>query len=103
MALAGIELWLIQASCRWSSRAVLECVRDCQLASATDMAVRVAKNVHLAEVRDSVYDRSDCRVESTERAFAEATVSCKLRRGEFGQRARLENGRDHVVCDGCIV
>ena len=43
MAAAGIELWLIQAFCRWGSRAVLEYVRDCQLVSATDMAVRVAK------------------------------------------------------------
>ena len=51
MAVAGIELWLIQAFCRWGSRAVLEYVRDCQLASATDLAVRVAKGVQLTEVR----------------------------------------------------
>ena len=37
MAMAGIELWLIQAFC--GSQAVLEYV---QLASVTDMAVRVA-------------------------------------------------------------
>ena len=77
MAVAGIELWLIQAFCRWGSRAVLECVRDCQLASANDLAVRVAKGVQLTEVRDSIYERLDCRVEpgmavATERAFEEA-------------------------------
>ena len=31
MAAAGVDLWLIQAFCRWGSRAVLEYVRDCQL------------------------------------------------------------------------
>ena len=77
MAVAGIELWLIQAFCRWSSRAVRENERDCQLASATDLAVRVAKGVQLTEVRDSIYERLDCRVEpgmavATERAFEEA-------------------------------
>ena len=63
--------------CRWGSWAVLEYVRDCQSASVTDMAVRVAKGVQLTEVRDSVYQRLDCRVEpelavATERAFEEA-------------------------------
>ena len=77
MAVAGIELWLIQAFCRWGSRAVLEYVRDCQLASATDLAVRVAKGVQLTEVRDSIYERLNYRVEpgmavATERAFEEA-------------------------------
>ena len=77
MAVAGIELSLIQAFCRWGSRAVLEYVRDCQSASVTDMAVRVAKGAQLTEVRDSVYQRLDCRVEpelavATERAFEEA-------------------------------
>ena len=52
-------------------------VRDCQLASATDLAVRVAKGVQLTEVRDSIYERLDCRVEpgmsvATERAIEEA-------------------------------
>ena len=56
---------------------MLEYVRDCQLASATDLAVRVAKGVQLTEVRDSIYERLDCRVEpgmsvATERAFEEA-------------------------------
>ena len=31
MAVAGIELWLIQAFCRWGSLAVLEYVRDWRL------------------------------------------------------------------------
>ena len=52
MAVAGIELWLIQAFCRWGSRAVFEYVRDCQVASATDMAVRVARGLQLTEVRE---------------------------------------------------
>ena len=77
MAVAGIELWLIQAFCRWGSRAVLEYVRDCQLASATDLAERVAKGVQLTEVRDSICERLNYRVEpgmavATERAFEEA-------------------------------
>ena len=62
MAVAGMELWLIQAFCRLGSRAVLEYVRDCQLASATDLAERVAKGAQLTEVRDS-FERLDCRVE----------------------------------------
>ena len=75
VAVAGIELWLIQGFCQWGSRAVLEYVRDC--ASATDLAVRVAKGVQLTEVCDSIYERLDCRVEpgmtvATERAFEEA-------------------------------
>ena len=56
---------------------MLEYVRDCQLASATDLAVRVAKDVQLTEVRDSIYERLDSRVEpgmavATERAYEEA-------------------------------
>ena len=47
-----------------------------QLASATDLAVRVAKGVQLTEMH-SIYERLDCRVEpgmavATERAFEEA-------------------------------
>ena len=83
--------WLWQASscgssrpfCRWGSRAVLEYVCDCQLASATDLAVRVAKCVQLTEVRDSIYERLDCMVEpgmavATERAFEEALEESTL-------------------------
>ena len=56
---------------------MLEVVRDCQLASATDLAVRVAKGMQLTEVRDSIYKRLDCKVEpgmalATERTFEEA-------------------------------
>ena len=75
MAVAGIELWLIQASCRWGSRAVFEYVRDCQLASATDVAVRVAKGLQLMEVRESVYQRLEGGPElqaASERVFEEA-------------------------------
>ena len=40
--------------CRWGSRAVLEYARDCQVASTTDLAARVAKGVQLTEARDSI-------------------------------------------------
>ena len=40
MAVAGVDIWLIQAFCRVGSRAVLEHVRDCHLSSATDVAAK---------------------------------------------------------------
>ena len=75
MAVAGIELWLIQAFCRWGSWAVFEYVRDCQLASATDVAVRVAKGLQLMEVRQSIYQRLEGGPQlqaASERVFEEA-------------------------------
>ena len=75
MAVAGIELWLIQAFCHWGSRAVFEYARDCQLASVTDVAVRIAKGLQLMEVRQSVYQRLEGGPElraASERVFEEA-------------------------------
>ena len=53
------ELWLIQAFCKWRSRAVSEYVRDCQLASAVDVAVQVAKGLQLMEVQESLYQQTE--------------------------------------------
>ena len=92
MAAAGIELWLIQAFCRWGSRAVFEYVRDCQLASATDMAVRVAKGLQLTEVWESVYQLVEGRVgpglrSTSERVFKEALEDCVQGVGVIGLQA----------------
>ena len=57
MAVAGVDLWLIQAFCRWGSEAVLGYVRDCQLMAAVGMSRQVAKGLQLAEVRGSIYQR----------------------------------------------
>ena len=94
MAVAGIEVWLV--------------VRDCQLTSVTDMAVRVAKGVQLTEVRDSVHQRLDCRVEpelavATERAFEEAleeSVQSSSIEGLMADQVREQIQGRHASC-GC--
>ena len=62
MAVAGVDIWLIQAFCRWGSRAVLEYVRDCHLSSATDVAAKVAKGLRLMEVRENLYQHMEIAV-----------------------------------------
>ena len=52
MAVAGVDVWLIQAFCRWRSRAVVEYIRDCHLTSAMDVATRVTRGLRLMEVRE---------------------------------------------------
>ena len=54
MAAAGVDIWLIQAFCRWGSRAVLEYVRDCHSPSTTDVAAKVTKGLRLMEVREKL-------------------------------------------------
>jgi hypothetical protein len=55
MAVAGIEVWLIQAFCRWGSEAVLGYLRDSQLATTEQISGRVKEGLRLAEVRDELY------------------------------------------------
>ena len=55
MAVAGVDVWLIQAFCRWGSRAVVEYIRDCHLSSAMDVATRVTRGLRLMEVRENIY------------------------------------------------
>ena len=62
MAVAGVAIWLIQAFCRWGSRAVLEYVRDCHLSSATDVATKVTKGLRLMEVRENLHQRTEIAV-----------------------------------------
>ena len=62
MAVAGVDIWLIQAFCRWGSRAVLEYVRDCDLSSTTDVAAKVTKGLRLMEVRENLYQRMEVTV-----------------------------------------
>ena len=71
VAVAGVDLWLIQAFCRWSSGAVLEFVRDCQLSAAVEVSAQVAKGVHIMEVRESMHQQ----VEDT--MACEHVVSCE--------------------------
>ena len=95
MAVAGIEVWLV--------------VRDCQLTSVTDMAMRVAKGVQLTEVRDSVHQRLDCRVEpelamATERAFGEAleeSVQSSSIEGFMADKVR-EQIQGRVMQGACV-
>ena len=54
MAVAGVDVWLIQAFCRWGSRAVVEYIRDCHLSSAMDVATRVTRGLRLMEVRENI-------------------------------------------------
>ena len=62
MAVAGFDIGLIQAFCRWGSRAVLEYVRDCHLCSATDVAEKVAKGLRLMEVRENLNEHLEIAV-----------------------------------------
>ena len=71
MAVAGVDLWLTQAFCRWGSGAVLEYVRDCQLSAAVEVSAQVAKGVQIMEVRESMYQQ----VEDT--MGCEHVVSCE--------------------------
>ena len=57
-----MDIWLIQAFCRWGSRAVLEYVRDCHLSSTTDVAAKVTKGLRLMEVRENLYQRLEVTV-----------------------------------------
>ena len=57
MAVAGVDLWLIQAFCRWGYGAVLEYVRDCQLSAAVEVSAQVSKGVQIKEVRESMYQQ----------------------------------------------
>ena len=59
MAVAGVDVWLIQAFCRWSSRAVLEYIRDCHLTSAEDVSRKVTHGLRLMEVRENIYQRME--------------------------------------------
>ena len=53
---------MIQAFCRWRSRAVLEYVRDCHLFSATNVAAKVTKGMRLMEVRENLYQHMEIAV-----------------------------------------
>ena len=61
MAVAGVDIRLIQAFCRWGSRAVLEYVRDSHLSAATDVAAKVTKELRLMEVRENLYQHGSRR------------------------------------------
>ena len=49
MAVAGVDVWLIQAFCLWGSRVILEYIRDCHLTSAEDVSRRVTHGLRLME------------------------------------------------------
>ena len=59
MAVAGVDVWLIQAFCRWGSRAVLEYIRDCHLTSAENVSRKVTHGLRLMEVRENIYQRME--------------------------------------------
>ena len=59
MAVAGVDVWFIQAFCRWGSRAVVEYIRDCHLTSAMDVATRVTRGLRLMEVRENIYQHME--------------------------------------------
>ena len=52
MAVAGVDVCLIQAFWRWGSRAVLECIRDCHLTSVENVSRKVTHGLRLMEVRE---------------------------------------------------
>ena len=59
MAVAGVDVWLIQAFCRWGSRVVLEYFRDCHLTSVEDVSRKVTHGLRLMEVRENIYQRME--------------------------------------------
>ena len=59
MAVAGVDVWLIQAFCRWGSRAVLEYIRDCHLTSAENVSRKVTHGLRLMEVRENIHQRME--------------------------------------------
>ena len=75
-----MDIWLIQASCRWGSRAVLGYVRDCHLSAATDVAAKVTKGLRLMEVRENLYQRMEIAVgpESRQECEQECASEAKV-------------------------
>ena len=57
MAVAGVEVWAIQAFCRWDSAAVLGYVRSAHLSVSYELSAKVAKGLELARVSEGVYQR----------------------------------------------
>ena len=57
MAVAGVDVWLIQAFCRWDSAVVLGYIRDAHLSSSAGISTLVSEGLKLAEVRGCVYER----------------------------------------------
>ena len=55
MAATGIDVWVIQAFCRWGSAAILGYLRDTHLAPHAGLASQVARRLELTEVRDELY------------------------------------------------
>ena len=50
---------------------MLECVRDCHLSSATEVAAKVTKGLRLMEVRENLYQRKETAVKC-EQEFEQA-------------------------------
>ena len=59
LAVAGVDVWLIQAFCRWGSRVALDYIRDCHLTSAEDVSRKVTHGLRLMEVRENIYQRME--------------------------------------------
>ena len=73
MAVAGVDVWLIQAFCRWGSRVILEYIRDCHLTSAEDVSRKVTHGLRLMEVRENIYERIESEVDQGQAVECERT------------------------------
>ena len=88
MAVAGVDVWLIQAFCRWGSRVILEYIRDCHLTSAEDVSRKVTHGLRLMEVRENIYQRFESEVGQGQAVECERTFKQVLeaRVAEMGIR-----------------
>ena len=72
----SLESTLIQASCRWDSRAMVGCIRDCHLSSAVDVVTRVTRGQQLMEVRENIHQYVKLEV-GTEHVWKRRSLSWK--------------------------
>ena len=80
MAVAGIEVWLIQAFCRWGSEAILGYLRDGQLAITEHISGRVQGG----------YGRQYCAMSCVRTARGHShTFVCTDGRGGWGVLAHM--------------
>ena len=93
MAVAGVDVWLIQAFCRWGSRAVVEYIRDCHLSSAMDVATRVTRGLRLMEVLENIYRHMELNLGS------DHAVACEQEFEQVLEAKVAESGVVELKCD----
>ena len=62
MAVAGVDIWLIQAFCRWAPGLCWSTFGTATCPPSTDVAAKVTKGLRLTEVRENLYQRMEIAV-----------------------------------------